>query len=141
VPLPLLATAAKPRPFGKTGGATGVAYLMVIVQVARRASVAGGTGQVLPVKLNNVLLIPAADSAVIVTGMLPTGPLFLIVTMPVTGPRAAVGVKIRVGAPPTFDSVAPVAEIKANGPADTPVPVRLTGVPVPAADCPVTAAV
>ena len=57
VPLPLLKTAAVPR-WGAVGGggATGVAYVMLIVQVAPGASVAGSVPppQLVPVKVNNV---------------------------------------------------------------------------------------
>jgi hypothetical protein len=52
VPLPLLATAAVPitARVGGGGGATGVAYVTLIVQVAPGANVAP---QELPVKVNN----------------------------------------------------------------------------------------
>jgi hypothetical protein len=70
---------------------------------------------------------------VIVTAVSPTAvPVFLIVTTLVIGtPR--VTLKVRVRTPPTVASVPLVAKVKANGPADTPLPERLTGVPVPVA--------
>ena len=130
----MLKTAAVPRwGISGGGGATGVAYVMLIVQVAAGASVAGGTGQVVPVKLNNVFAIPFTDSSVIVTGVVPAAPLFLIVTTLVTGVRPAGIVKVRVCWPPTTPSDPLVAAVKANGPAATPLPERLTGVPVPVA--------
>ena len=127
----MLVTAATPRWGAFAGGAaTGVAYVMVIVQVARRASVAP---QVVLFKVNNVFARPVTDSAVIATGVLPAGPLFVIVTTLVIGFPLVI-LKVRVLAPAVVvPSVALVAEVKANGPADTPVPERLTGVPVPAA--------
>ena len=139
VPLPLLLTAAVPR-WGIVagGGATGVAYVMLMVQVAAGASVAP---QVVPVKLNNVFAIPVTDSAVIVTGVLVARPLFLIVTTLVTEVLPAGIVKVKAAAPPAFPSVPLVAAVKANGPAATPVPERLTGVPVPVAGPPMTVAV
>jgi len=128
-----LVTAAKPT-LGAVGGgaATGVAYLTLIVQVAPPASVAP---QVVPVKLNNVVAVPvpATDSAVTATGVLVAAPVFLIVTTLVIGIPLVV-LKVRVWAPPTTASVPLVAAVKANGPADTPVPERLTGLPVPVAD-------
>jgi hypothetical protein len=134
VPLPLLATAAVPNRAraGGGGGATGVAYVMVIVQVAPGASVAP---QVVPFKVNAVFAIPATVSPVIVTGVGAVAglALFVIVTTLVTGVRAGGIVKVRVRAPPTVASVALVAAVKANGPAATPLPERLTGVPVPVA--------
>jgi hypothetical protein len=137
VPLPLLVTAAVPR-WGAVGGggAAGVAYVTLIVQVVPGASVAGNVPapQVVPVKLNNVFAIPATDSAVIATGVLPAAPLFLIVTTLVTGARGVGIVKVRVCSPATTaQHVALVAAVKANGPAATPVPDRVTGVPVPVA--------
>jgi hypothetical protein len=134
VPLPLLVTAAVPRLklVAGSGGAGGVAYVMLIVQVAPGASVAGSVPapQLVPVKLNNVFEIPATDSAVIVTGVVAAVPVFVIVTTLVTEPRGAgINPKFRVRAPATVDSVALVAAVKANGPAATPVPERLT-VPV-----------
>ena len=134
VPLPLLKTAAVPvwgLPGG--GGASGVAYVMLIVQVAPGFSGAGNVPQVLPVKVNNVFALPFTDSAVIVTGVVPAAPLFLIVTTLVTEARFAGIVKVRTRAPVTVASVALVAAVKAHGPAVTPVPVRVTGVPVPVA--------
>jgi len=131
VPLPLLETAATPRWGAVAGGAAaGVAYVMVIVQVAPGASVAP---QVVPAKLNNVFAVPFTDSAVIVTGVLVTEPLFLIVTTLVTEGRPAGIVKVRVWTPETTPNDPLVAAVKTNGPAATPVPERLTGVPVPAA--------
>jgi hypothetical protein len=136
VPLPLLATAAVPATEreGGGGGATGVAYLTVIVQVAPGASVAP---QELAVKLNNPdpFPIPATVSPVIVTavGALAAVPVFVIVTTLLTGVRPAGIVKVRVRTPPTVASVALVAAVKTNGPAATPVPERLTGVPAPVA--------
>src|SRR5215469_1264101 len=131
-PLPLLATAARPRWGAVGGGATaGVAYVRLIVQVAPGASVAP---QLVPVKVNNVLAIPVTDSPVIVTGVgaVAAVPLFVIVTTLVIGtPR--VTLKVRVRTPKTVASVPLVAAVKANGPAATPVPERLTGVPVPVA--------
>lgn len=106
------------------------------MQVAPGASVAGGTGQVVPVKLNNVFEVPATDSSEIVTGVGPlvVVPLFLIVTTLVTEARFAGIVKVKVRAPfPAVASVPLVAAVKANGPAATPLPERLTGVPVPVA--------
>jgi len=129
VPLPLLVTAAKPW-LGVVGAATGVAYVILIVQVAPGASVAP---QVVPVKLNKLFEIPLTDSAVIATGVLVAGPLFLIVTTLLTGGRPAGIVKVRVWTPATTPSDPLVAAVKANGPAATPVPERLTGVPVPVA--------
>jgi len=133
VPLPLLATAAKPW-LASVGGAAGVAYVMVIVQVAPRASVAGSVPapQDVPVKLNNpdAFPIPATVSAVIVTGVGEvTAALFVIVTTLMTGARGDGIVKVRMRAPPALDSDALVAAVKANGPAATPLPERLT-VPV-----------
>jgi hypothetical protein len=131
VPLPLLKTAAVPRCGSNGGGgATGVAYVMLIVQVAPGASVAP---QVVPVKLNNVFARPATDSPMIVTGVVAAVPLFVIVTTLVTGVRPVGIVKVRVRTPRTVASVALVAAVKANGPAATPLPERLTGVPVPVA--------
>ena len=131
VPLPLLVTAAIPRLklVAGSGGAGGVAYVMLIVQVAPGASVAP---QVVPVKLNNVFEIPATVVPASVTGVgaLAVVPWFVIVTTLVTEPRGAgINPKFRVRAPATVDSVALVAAVKANGPAATPVPERLT-VPV-----------
>ena len=114
---------------------------MLIVQVAPGASVAP---QVVPVKLYNVFEIPATDSAVIVTGVVPAAPLFVIVTTAVTGARGArINPKLRVRVPATVPSVAcghddgvpqlKVAEVKARGPTDAPLPERLTGEPVPVA--------
>jgi len=132
VPLPLLVTAATPRWGAFAGGAaTGVAYVMVIVQVAPGASVAP---QVVLVKLNNVFAIPVTDSAVIATGVLVARPLFVIVTTLVTGVVRPAGiVKVSWRLPATVASVPLVAAVKASGPAATPVPERLTGVPVPVA--------
>ena len=137
VPLPLFATAAVPR-WGIVGGggAAGVAYVMLIVQVVAGATVAGSVPppQLVPVKLNNVFEVPATDSFVIVTGEVPAPPLFLIVTTLVTDARGDGIVKVRVWAPfPAVCSVALVAAVKANGPATTPLPERATGVPVPVA--------
>ena len=103
---------------------------MLIVQVAPGASVAP---QVEPVKLNDP--DPPTVSPVIVTGVgtLAAVPVFVIVTTLVTGVRPAGIVKVRVRAPRTVASVPLVAAVKANGPADTPLPERLTGVPVPVA--------
>jgi hypothetical protein len=112
------------------GGAAGVAYVMLIVQVAPGFSVAP---QVVPVKLNNVFAIPVTDSAVIATGVLVARPLFLIVTTLVTEVRPAGIVKVRVWTPRTVPSDPLVAAVKDKGPAATPVPERLTGVPVPVA--------
>ena len=138
-PLPLLVTAALPRQGAVTaGGAVGVAYVMLIVQVAPGFSVAP---QVVAVELNNVFPIPATVSPVIVTGVVAAVPWFVIVTTLVTGFRGAgINPKFRMRVPPAVVSVrfgqAPlqlVAAVKANGPAETPVPERLTGVPVPVA--------
>jgi len=132
-----LATAAVPNTArsGGGGGAAGVAYVMVIVQVAPEASVAP---QVVPVKLNNPdpFPIPATVSPVIVTGVgaLAAVPVFVIVTTLVTGVRPAGIVKVRVRTPPTVASVPLVAAVKANGPAATPSPEMMTGVPVGTAD-------
>ena len=112
---------------------------MLIVQVAPGPSV---VPQVVPVKLNNVFPVPAAvANPVNVTGVVPAVPLLVIVTTLVTGARGAgINPKFRVRTPPAVFSVtfghAPlqlVAAVKANGPADTPLPERLTGVPVPVA--------
>jgi hypothetical protein len=74
------------------------------------------------------------------------GALFVIVTTAVIRPDRGVSVgKFRVRTPPMVTSPAPavlhvvpvgqvkVTPVKANGPADTPLPERLTGVPVPVA--------
>jgi hypothetical protein len=115
---------------------------MLIVQVAPGFSGAGNVPQVLPVKVNNVFALPFTDSAVIVTGVVPAAPLFLIVTTLVTEARFAGIVKVKVRAPAPFVASVPlVAAVKANGPAATPVPERLTGVPVPVAGPPMTVAV
>jgi hypothetical protein len=105
---------------------------MVIVQVAPGFNVAP---QVVPVRLNNVFAIPVTDSPVIATGVEVAAPLFVIVTTLVTpaAGRPAGIVKVRTRAPKTVASVPFVAAVKANGPAATPVPERLTGVPVPVA--------
>src|SRR6516164_1706957 len=132
-PLPLLATAARPvtARAGGGGGATGVAYRMLIVQVAPAASVAP---QVVPFKVNNPapLPIPATVSPVIATGVVVAAPLFLIVTTLVIG-APLVMLKVRTGTPATVPSDPLVTAVKANGPAATPLPERLTGVPVPVA--------
>ena len=100
------------------------------------------------VKVNNPapFPIPAAVSPVIVTGVgaLAAVPVFVIVTTAVMGPvRVELVGNIRVRAPPTVVSDPPVhvvpvgqvkvAAVKANGPAATPLPERLTGLPVPVA--------
>jgi hypothetical protein len=79
--------------------------------------------------------MPATVSPLIVTGVgaLAAVPVFVIVTTLVTGVRPAGIVKVRVRAPRTVPSVPFVAAVKANGPAATPLPERLTGVPVPVA--------
>src|SRR6516225_1944259 len=88
--LPLLVTAAVPRLklVAGSGGAGGVAYVMLIVQVAPGASVAP---QVVPVKLNNVFEIPATVVPASVTGVgaLAVVPWFVIVTTLETEPRGA----------------------------------------------------
>jgi hypothetical protein len=80
--------------------------------------------------------MPAAVSPVIVTGVgaLAAVPVFVIVTTLVTAARPAGIVKVRVRTPAAVTSVPLVAAVKANGPAATPLPERLTGVPVPVAD-------
>ena len=110
---------------------------MLIVHVAPGASVAPQGVVVVGAKVNNVFPIPVTDSAVIATGVVPVAPLFLIVTTLVTEGRPNGIVKVRTRAPvPMVVSVPLVAERKNNGPADTPVPERLTGLPVPAAGPP-----
>jgi hypothetical protein len=104
---------------------------MLIVQVAPEASVAP---QVVPAKVNNPdpVPIPTTESPVITTGVLVPGPLFVIVTTLVIGLPLVI-LKVRTRPRGVVARVALVAAVKANGPAATPVPERLTGVPVPVA--------
>jgi hypothetical protein len=105
--------------------------VILIVQVAPEASVAP---QVVPAKVNNPdpVPIPATDSPVIVTGVLAAAPVFVIVTTLVIG-IPLVTLKVRTRPRGVVARVPLVAAVKANGPAATPLPERLTGLPVPVA--------
>lgn len=130
VPRPLLGTVAKPT-LGKSGSVAGVAYLMLIVQVAFGASGAVNE-QVVPVDVNNSgLKRPSTVSAVICR--LPA-PVLVMVTTLVTGARGVGMVNVNTGIAPGV-MVPLVAEVKVSLPVPgaTLVPVSVTGVPVPAA--------
>ena len=128
VPVPLLATVAKPR-LGNPGLVTGVAYLMLIVQAPPGAS-GVVKEQVVPVELNSVLNKPVIVSAVICR--LPA-PVLVIVTTLVTGARGVGIANVSTLPRMVVVRVPFVAEVKLSVPGVTAVPVSVTGVPVPVA--------
>src|SRR5215472_6931241 len=126
VPLPSLVMIAKPK---ATVGAAGVAYLMLIVHVPPGAN--GVVNEhVVPVELNSVFKRPVTVSAVICR--LPA-PVLVIVTTLVTGARGVGIANVNVLPRSVVVRVALVAEVKLSLPGVTPVPVSVTGVPVPLA--------
>ena len=122
----MLVTAAKPK---LTNGVAGVAYVMLIVQVPPGASGVVNE-QVVPVELNSVFRRPATVSAVICR--LPA-PVLVIVTTLVTGARGVGMVNVNTLPRNVVVRVPLVAEVKLSVPGVTPVPVSVTGVPVPVA--------
>ena len=128
----MLATNAVPV-LGDVGAVVGVAYLMLIVQLPPAAKGVVNE-QFVPVMVKNELVAAVNVSAVICTE--PVVVAFRIVTTLVTGLGTAGGagrviVKVRVLPEVLPDSVPLVAAVKLNLPPVTPVPLRLTGVPVP----------
>jgi len=117
------------------GCVVGVAYLMLTVHVP-----AGAKGvvneHVVAATLYKPPVFIGRASAVICNG---PAPVLVIVTTLVTGARGDGMVKVRVRNRPAPLNVPFVADVKLSVPGTTPVPVSVTGVPVPVAPLKATA--
>lgn len=129
-----MAAVSSPRST-KVGCVVGVAYRMLTVHVP-----AGANGvvneHVVPVTPYKPPMFTARVSVVICNG---PAPVLVIVTTLVTGARGDGMVKVRVRPTPAPLNVPFVADVKASLPGATPVPVSVTGVPVPVAPVKATA--
>lgn len=138
VPEPLFATDIIPKS-GSNGCAAGVAYLMLTVHVPPEGS-GDVDEQVVPVMLYRPPKLRESVSAV-TARLLPTAPVFVIVTTLVTAARGVGIVKVKIRTPNAVPSVPFVAPVKVSVPTGVPVPVSATGDPVTVAPVNATARV